>query len=100
MIPKGCTCENSFSIPYDKEEIATLLITYQQNKVNVVEKTLDDCSFVDGKIYIVLSQEDTLKFNDEESIEIQIRIKLNNGVVTKCKIIKTYTDRVLNDGVI
>ena len=100
MIAKGCTCRNTFSIPYAKSEIAAIFITYHQRGVTKVEKTIDDCTFTDGKAQVDLSQEDTLKFDDDAIIKIQIRIRLNNGIVTKSQIVETYTDNVLKDGVI
>lgn len=100
LIAKGCTCENAFSLPYDQSEIAALVITYQQKGVTKVEKTIDDCTFTAGKVHVSLSQEDTLKFDDDAIIRIQIRIRLNNGIVTKSQIVETYTDNVLKDGVI
>lgn len=100
MIPKGCTCENSFSISFAEEQIDSLRITYKQNKVIKVEKNLKDCTFKDGKVYVALTQEDTLNFEDGEIIRIQIKVKLKTGCVTKSNIIETYTDEVLCDGVI
>lgn len=100
LIARGCTCENFFSIPYEQDEIAAIFITYQQRGITKVEKTIDDCTFTAGKVRVSLSQEDTLKFDDDAIIRIQIRIRLNNGIVTKSQIVETYTDNVLKDGVI
>lgn len=101
MIPAGCTCENSFLVPHPKEEIDVLLITYVQKDEIRLEKELDDCTFKDGRAYVSLSQEDTLKFDENDGfIKVQIRIKLKNGAVTKCDVIETYTDEVLNKKVI
>ena len=100
MIPRGCTCENSFSLPFNQEEIESLCITYKENEEIRLKKYLDDCIFKDGKIYVALSQEDTLKFDDNASIKIQIKIKLKDGTVTKSKKIETYTDEVFCNEVI
>lgn len=100
MIAKGCTCKNSFPIPYTKDEIATLFVTYQQSKETVIEKSITDCTFEDGMVSVYLSQEETLSFKDDVVIKIQLRVKLNNGAATKSKIVETYTDYVLKDDVI
>lgn len=100
MIAKGCTCKNSFPIPYEKEEIATLFITYQQDKETVIEKSITDCTFEDGMVSVYLSQEETLSFEDDVIIKVQIRGRLNNGAATKSKIMETYTDYVLKKEVI
>ena len=100
MIPKGCTCENSFSFPYEENEVESIHIAYKENKVMVLEKHLEDCIFQDGKIVVALSQEDTLKFTDNAFIKIQIRVKFKNGIATKSNIIETHTDDVIYNGVI
>ena len=100
MIPKGCTCENSFLFPYKQEEVAKLCITYKEDDVIKLQKNLEDCTFKDGKIYVGLSQEDTLKFTDNAFIKIQIRVRLKDGACTKSNAMETYTDDVVFDGVI
>ena len=104
MIHKGCTSKNSFSIPYPKEDIEVLYITYSQkrreHKKVVFEKTLDDCVFEGGYLVVQLSQENTLLLQSNTEVEIQIRARLKNGEAVKSNIIKTTTDEVLKDGVI
>lgn len=100
MIHKGCTCENSFPIPFPKEEIVSVCIAYKQNGVIKLEKKTEDCTFKNEKLYVSLSQEDTLKFDDNSIVKIQIKMKLKNGAVTKSNVMETYTDEVLSDGVI
>lgn len=100
MIAKGCTCKNIFSIPYNKNDIDSLFITYQQNGKTVFEKTIAECEFSEGHVSVLLTQEDTLKLNNESVVKMQIRIKLKDGTVTKSKIIETYTDTVLKNEVI
>ena len=100
MIAKGCTCRNTFTIPYGETEVEVLYITYCQKKEIVLEKTLEDCVFDEGVVRVELSQEDTLKFCDCSSVQIQIRAKLISGAATKSNIIQTTTDEILKDGVI
>lgn len=100
LIAKGCTCDHSFTIPYAQGDIVAIVITYQQKGITKVEKTIDDCTFEDGKVQVHLSQEDTLKFEDDAIIKMQIRIRLNSGLVTKSGIVETYTDNALNNEVI
>lgn len=100
MIGKGCTCENTFSIPFVESDIAAIRITYGQKNKVLFEKELEDCMFEDGEVTVRLEQEDTLKFDDSQIIEIQLKIKLGSGSVIKSNIIQTYTDRVLCNEVI
>lgn len=102
MLPTGCTCENTFTMPYSKDEVQALVVTYANAKTQqiILEKELSDCEFSDGLIHVYLSQEDTLKFDDDIMVEIQIKVKLINNLVTKSKPIKEWTDKVLNREVI
>ena len=100
MIAKGCTIKNTFSIPYAKEEVKAMFITYSQKGAVILEKEVSQCEFGDGVVSVTLSQEDTLKFSDCTSVQIQIRARLENGIATKSNIIQTITDNVLKDGVI
>lgn len=100
IIPKGCTVVNTFTVPFNREDIDVIYITYQQSGRTIIEKTVSDCVFRDGKILVDLSQEDTLLFNNSYIIQIQIRIRLKNGVATKSNIINVNTDELLKKGVI
>ena len=101
IIPKGCTCKNSFDFPYSQQEVTTLFITYKQNKVVINEKALEDCVFEsNGKIAVNLSQEQTLRFEDDVPIKVQIRATLRNGAAIKSNVLEAFTDIVLKEGVI
>lgn len=77
-----------------------MFITYQQNEITVVEKTIDDCSFKEGSVSVALTQEETLEFKSYVQVRIQIRVKLKDGTVTKSNIITTDVDKVLKEGAI
>ena len=100
IIPKGCTAKNSFTLPFKEEEIEVLYITYQQSGKTVIEKTLADCSFADNKVLVKLSQEETILFDTNRIIRIQIRIRLKDGTVTKSNVITSTTDILLKTEVI
>ena len=100
MISKGCTAKNTFTVPFEQDDVEVLYITYQQKDKTVLEKTLEDCTFGDGEIYINISQEDSLKFESSIVVRIQIRARLKNNTTIKSNIVTTDVDRVLKDGVI
>ena len=56
MIGKGCTCENTFTIPFAEDEIEAIRITYCQNDEIILEKELGDCSFSEGAVSVTLNQ--------------------------------------------
>lgn len=100
MIGKGCTCINTFTLPFVQKDVKAICISYAQNKKVLFEKKLEDCTFSDGKVSVRLTQEDTLKFDSFKIIQIQLKVKLNGDVVVKSKIIETITDDILCEGVI
>ena len=100
MIPKGCTCENSFLFPFNEKDVESICITYKENEVIRLQKHLEHCIFKNGRIYVALSQEDTLTFGDNAFIKIQIRAKLKDGAATKSNIMETYTDEIIYNEVI
>lgn len=100
-ISSGCTVTNTFSLPCGEEDIAVLYITYQQNDVTVLEKTKEDCNFEGTTAIVRLSQEDTLKFpQDDGQIRIQIRLRTIEGTVMKSNIMTASPDALLKQGVI
>ena len=100
MISKGCTVGNTFTVPFTKDEVEVLYITYQQRGKTIVEKNLDDCIFGDNFVSTGLTQEETLMFESLIRVNIQIRARLKDGTVTKSNIIETDVDKILKDGVI
>lgn len=95
MIGKGCTCRNTFSFPFKESDVEAIRISYSQNGEILFQKEIADSTFSDGAVSVNLTQEETLKFNSYQIIEIQLKVKLVGGVVVKSKIIKTVTDEVL-----
>lgn len=104
IIPKGCTCINTFTVPFGKDECESVFITYQQNGKTVIEKTIDYLEFSEEegqkKVSAFLSQEETINLVSNERIKIQIRAKLKNTSVIKSNIIVTTTDELLKKDVI
>lgn len=103
-ISTGTTMTNTFIVPFDESKVDVLYITYKLGDNVVLEKTKDDCVFDSGNdnVYVELSQEDTLKFYDENEseIQIQIRLRLTDGQAFKSNVVKANTDDLLKVGVI
>lgn len=38
MISKGCTAKNTFTVPFEQDDVEVLYITYQQRDKTVLEK--------------------------------------------------------------
>ena len=87
-----------FLLEYEKE----VFITFVQNNKTVLEKSINEIekSVADDGNTILsfkMTQKETLLF-DEETIEMQIRIKFENGEAIASNIFKTYINDILKGG--
>lgn len=82
----------------DIENADTAFLTFEQNGVNVLEKSLEDIS-IDGNSFICqLSQQETLAFSVGQ-LYFQLRFRISGQAYATPKFIETIYD-VLKDGVI
>lgn len=77
---QGCTAVHTFTVPFHAIDMDNLSVTYKQNDI-FVKKSKDDCTLDGNFISVILTPEDTVKFNCNEIVKCQIKIKSNN--VTK-----------------
>lgn len=106
MIIRGTTPTIVFEIDtkIDLNEIAELWITFKTKLgVRLREKTftLEDVTLDDEQktIALPLTQEDTLHFS-ESTMQVQIRLRLNNNLAYASDIVDAEMGRILKDGVI
>ena len=78
-------------------EADELYITYQQAGINLLEKTLEDCTFGENTVSVTLTQAETLAFSGIGAVSVQIRAKFGSQAVA-CNIIKTTVEEILKDG--
>jgi hypothetical protein len=106
MIIRGTTPTLVFDIDTELTltDIVELWITFRTKLgTRLREKTftLDQVSLDDTKktITLPLTQEDTLFFSDS-TMQVQIRLRLENGLAYASDIVDTDIGRILKDGVI
>ena len=78
-----------------------MYITFAQRGEVKLEKELHHCSLSDDATTasVCLTQEDTLALDCScGALDIQIRLKRNDGTTLASKIIKTTVGRILKDG--
>lgn len=125
MIIRGTTPYHSFILPLTTDQISMVYITYLQNNVIILDKSIEDIIIEDiandsdntaineeseesipsSQLTIHLTQEDTLKFHFYPAAEknlavIQIRILTTDGEAYVSKPITERIFGVLKDGVI
>ena len=71
---QGTTPTHTFTFPFDTAIIKDLSIVYQQNGENIIKKKLSDCKVDGNSVSITLSQEETLMFNLESIVRVQVKV--------------------------
>jgi hypothetical protein len=97
---RGTTPTLEFTLPFEVEYLADAYVTLAQEGTVVVEKCMTDCGCTGDCLTVRLTQEETLKFKCNRSVEIQIRAKTKTGDAIASDIITVSAEKILKDGVI
>ena len=102
-IIRGTTPTHDFELPYVKELIKDVRVSYVQNNREIVTKKLDECSLVGNVLSIDLTQEETFLFLPRWKVEIEIRIQMFDNKVVRSedaielRVIDTTNQEVFTD---
>lgn len=96
----GTTPTHKFTIPYDESLVDKVRITYSQGEKRLIKKENADITFDGNGIVVKLSQEETLSFNHQRNVEIQLKILLQSGEVVVSDIIQESAERCLDSEVL
>lgn len=97
---RGTTPTQIFTLPFEKELVSDLKITYTQGKQRILVKLKKDVSIEGNDISFMLTQEETFKFKEKENVLVQLKIKTVDGQVFNSDIIYLRVDPTLDDEVI
>lgn len=97
---RGTTPTLEFTLPIDTGQLAQAYVTFAQRGDVKLDKPLEECTREEKKLIVKLTQEETLKLQDDRITEIQIRARTLAGDAFASNIIRESTDRILKDGVI
>lgn len=97
---RGTTPTHKFKVPIDTSNIARAMVIYAQNDVELFHKETTDCVFLGEEIRVTLTQEDTLKFSHMYPVQIQLRVRTNDGQALKTGVILASVGKCLNDEVL
>ena len=99
---RGTTPTLEFTLPFDTSLIAEMYVTKAQGEKTVLEKTLSDCSCSGTSVSLALTQEDTLRLQQQphSRAEMQIRVRTTAGEALASDIMRVYVGRILKEGVI
>lgn len=99
---RGTTPKLEFILPFDTSLIAEMYITITQNGITALEKTLPDCNCSGTSVSLTLTQEDTLRLQQQPRSqgEMQLRVRTTAGEALASDIMRVYVGRILKEGVI
>ena len=98
---RGTTPTHTFSLPFERENISDLRITYEQNGQDILIKHLNDVEFNDNnEISITLTQQETFSFQEKKLVQVQLKIKTTKNQVLNSDIIEIKVDASLDEEVI
>ena len=99
-IRRGTTRNVSFGLPVPFGMLKEAWLTFSQRSEEVFTKTLDDMTCDGRVVWVKLTQENTLKLDENCCVEIQLRGLMTNGEAIASEITKADVDGILREGVI
>jgi hypothetical protein len=94
---KGSSPKNILTFPISVVDfVKKITITFAQGGEIVIEKTESDCLFEENRVMFDFTQEETLKFDSEKLIEIQVKVLDINDKVFVSRIERKRVLDVIN----
>lgn len=98
---RGTTPTLTFIFPFEVSgAVKDLRITFVQNDETVLEKKIEDCTLDGEKVVLKLTQEDTLKFDENEIVKIQVKFVDYDGGVLASKPINKRCYEIFNEEIL
>lgn len=95
---RGTTPQLDFGLPFDTSIIQEAWVTFSQYNKEVFTLENEALTMEGSLITVKLTQEQTLSLNQNNILEIQIRILTTTGDALASNVIKTDVGRILKDG--
>lgn len=97
---RGTTPTHSFKLPFDCSNISAAMVIYAQDNVEIFHKNKNDCEIDKDVVLVHLTQEETLKFDCNKNVQIQLKVKMANDEVLVSPVYVNSVGRCLNDEVL
>lgn len=94
---RGTTPELKFELPFNASELTKISVAFEQEGKVIIEKTLADCELSGQTVTVKLSEADTLKFNHNAKLNMQLRCGIGDKRIAS-DIICTSVGRILKEG--
>lgn len=97
---RGSTPTHIFRLPISTGTLTQIRITYEQFSKTVLEKTEKDVILDENEIRVKLTQEDTLLFRSNVSVQLQLKVLTVDGIVLASPVKDLPVERILNEEVL
>lgn len=102
---RATTPTHTFTLPIQTSTCNEILVTYKQGTATLdkhyEDSTLPSGMTLDGyDVAIKLSQEETLKFNAKNKVEVQVRVLTNDNNAMASQKFKVSVQDVLNEEIL
>lgn len=97
---RGTTPRHQFALPFNTDVIKCIEIVYSQDGANKVIKKTEDCTMGNSAVMVRLTQEETLQFEEDNCVEVQIRVLTTAGDALASHIMRVRCEDCLSDEVL
>lgn len=97
---KGTTPTLEFELPFQINLIKNAYVTLSQKGVVVINKKYQECDCEGNILRVKLTQEDTIRLNANDIVEIQLRVLTTSEDALASEIWTATAERILYEGII
>ena len=99
---RGTTPTLKFKLDIDISRITDLIVSFSQGGEVLLSKEKSEVLFEPetNSILVALTQEETLSFESNKDLHIQIKLKTDNNKVSSSKYINTYVNETLEETIL
>ncbi len=97
---RGTTPTHVFNTDVDLSTAAVVWLTYKQGGKILFTKDQSDMTITEDSISVMLTQEETLMFDTDRTVKIQIRARFTDDTAIASNVIQTTANAILKEGVI
>lgn len=97
---RATTPTHTFTLPFETDQIKSLLISYGQHNHKLLDKRKEDCRLNGKEVIVRLTQEEANLFYTDLPVDIQMRILTVAGDALASEIRTVPYERVINDEVL
>ena len=97
---RGTTPTHCFNMNIESSRISSLMVIYAQSGTELFRKSKRDGTLEEGVFRVRLTQEETLKFDHERDVEIQVRALTKDGTALASRIYVIPVGQCLNSEVL